>query len=133
MLLNGEEKFPELLACLEKAKHHIHMEYYIYEQDEIGKAYSILGATLVPDVINTDELTSGEVVGVNLSTGASVWTENLTQSRGSSSMASMTDAARPVIDSGMVYAVGNAGRMIATSLRSEMKSSRASSLRSETG
>ena len=36
LLLNGEEKFPELIACLEKAKHHIHMEYYIYEQDEIG-------------------------------------------------------------------------------------------------
>jgi len=36
MLVNGEEKFPELLACLENAKHHIHMEYYIFEQDEIG-------------------------------------------------------------------------------------------------
>jgi len=36
LLLNGEEKFPELIACLEKAKHHIHLEYYIYEQDEIG-------------------------------------------------------------------------------------------------
>ena len=36
LLLNGEEKFPELIACLENAKHHIHMEYYIYEQDEIG-------------------------------------------------------------------------------------------------
>ncbi len=36
LLLNGEEKFPELIACLEKAKHHIHMEYYIYEEDEIG-------------------------------------------------------------------------------------------------
>jgi len=38
LLLNGEEKFPELIACLENAKHHIHMEYYIYEQDEIGSA-----------------------------------------------------------------------------------------------
>lgn len=36
LLLNGEEKFPELLQCLADAKHHIHMEYYIYEQDEIG-------------------------------------------------------------------------------------------------
>ncbi len=40
LLLNGEEKFPELISCLEKAKHHIHMQYYIYEQDEIG--YSII-------------------------------------------------------------------------------------------
>ncbi|MBK8496558.1 MAG: cardiolipin synthase [Chitinophagaceae bacterium] len=38
LLLNGEEKFPELLSCLENAKHHIHLEYYIYEQDEIGNA-----------------------------------------------------------------------------------------------
>lgn len=38
LLINGEEKFPELMDCLKKAKHHIHMEYYIYEQDEIGTA-----------------------------------------------------------------------------------------------
>lgn len=38
LLVNGEEKFPELLKCLKGAKHHIHMEYYIYEQDEIGSA-----------------------------------------------------------------------------------------------
>ncbi len=36
ILLNGEEKFPELLQCMAEAKRHIHMEYYIYEQDEIG-------------------------------------------------------------------------------------------------
>ena len=36
LLLNGEEKFPELLAALEQAKHHIHIEYYIFEQDGIG-------------------------------------------------------------------------------------------------
>jgi len=38
LLLNGEEKFPELMQCLGEAKHHIHMEYYIYEQDDIGTA-----------------------------------------------------------------------------------------------
>jgi cardiolipin synthase len=36
LLLNGEEKFPELLQAMSEAKHHIHLEYYIYEQDEIG-------------------------------------------------------------------------------------------------
>jgi len=36
LLLNGEQKFPELIECLKEAKHHIHLEYYIYEQDEIG-------------------------------------------------------------------------------------------------
>ena len=29
LLVNGEEKFPELLQVLKEAKHHIHLEYYI--------------------------------------------------------------------------------------------------------
>lgn len=37
LLINGEEKFPEVLEALRSAKHHIHIEYYIYEEDEIGK------------------------------------------------------------------------------------------------
>lgn len=37
VLLNGEQKFPELIACLKAAKKHIHIEYYIYENDEIGR------------------------------------------------------------------------------------------------
>ncbi|WP_047414594.1 cardiolipin synthase [Cellulophaga sp. Hel_I_12] len=36
LLINGEEKFPELLSALEKATSHIHMEYYIYENDVTG-------------------------------------------------------------------------------------------------
>ncbi|TSJ34906.1 cardiolipin synthase, partial [Mucilaginibacter corticis] len=36
LLLNGEEKFPQVLAALERAQHHIHMEYYIFENDGIG-------------------------------------------------------------------------------------------------
>lgn len=38
LLINGEEKFPELLESLDKAIHHIHMEYYIYEEDVTGTA-----------------------------------------------------------------------------------------------
>lgn len=37
LLINGEEKFPRLLEDLQNAKHHIHLEYYIYEENEIGK------------------------------------------------------------------------------------------------
>ena len=37
LLLNGEEKFPEVMEALGNAKHHIHIEYYIYEWDEIGE------------------------------------------------------------------------------------------------
>lgn len=36
LLTNGEEKFPEIFKSLQAAKHHIHIEYYIYENDEIG-------------------------------------------------------------------------------------------------
>lgn len=38
LLFNGEEKFPTVLEALRNAKHHIHIEYYIYEDDEIGRA-----------------------------------------------------------------------------------------------
>lgn len=36
MLINGEKKFASLLTDLGKAKDHIHLEYYIFEEDEIG-------------------------------------------------------------------------------------------------
>jgi cardiolipin synthase len=36
LLINGEQKFPELIAELHTAKHHIHLEYYIFEYDTIG-------------------------------------------------------------------------------------------------
>lgn len=37
VLRNGEKKFPEVLEVLKSAKSHIHIEYYIYEDDIIGK------------------------------------------------------------------------------------------------
>lgn len=36
LLLNGEHKFPEVIEALKAAQHHIHMQYYIYEDDVIG-------------------------------------------------------------------------------------------------
>ncbi len=36
VLVNGETKFPDVLENLRSAKHHIHIEYYIYENDTIG-------------------------------------------------------------------------------------------------
>ena len=38
LFINGEEKFPSVLSALETAKNHIHIEYYIYEDDAIGQA-----------------------------------------------------------------------------------------------
>ena len=36
LLLNGEIKFPAVIRALKDARHHIHMEYYIFEDDDIG-------------------------------------------------------------------------------------------------
>lgn len=36
VLRNGEETFPEIFKAIEQAQHHIHLEYYIIEDDHIG-------------------------------------------------------------------------------------------------
>lgn len=36
LLINGEQKFPALINAIESAQHHIHLEYYIFETDNIG-------------------------------------------------------------------------------------------------
>ena len=36
LLINGEKKFPDVINSLKAAKKHIHIEYYIFEDDEIG-------------------------------------------------------------------------------------------------
>ncbi|MGY3053397.1 cardiolipin synthase [Pedobacter sp. UYEF25] len=36
LLINGEDTFPEIMKELKLAQHHIHVEYYIYEDDHIG-------------------------------------------------------------------------------------------------
>ena len=37
ILKNGNETFPAIFRAIENAKHHIHLEYYIIDNDEIGK------------------------------------------------------------------------------------------------
>ena len=58
---------------------------------------------------------SGEVVALRVSDGQAVWSESLARTRTGSSMAAMSDAARPAVDGGTVCAVGHGGRMVATS------------------
>ena len=36
LLINGENKFPVLIKDLKEAQHHIHIEYYIFDDDKIG-------------------------------------------------------------------------------------------------
>lgn len=37
LLINGEKKFPAVLEALKNAKHHIHIEYYIFEDGDIAE------------------------------------------------------------------------------------------------
>jgi outer membrane protein assembly factor BamB len=61
---------------------------------------------------------TGDVVALRVSTGQPVWSESLARSRTASSLSAMSDAARPALAGGVVYAAGHAGRMIATSQKS---------------
>ncbi len=42
ILRNGEEKFPEVMEAIRKAKQHIHIEYYIFDNDTVGGPLSEL-------------------------------------------------------------------------------------------
>ncbi len=42
VLINGEEKFAKVFERIKEAKHHIHLEYYIYRNDKIGNALADL-------------------------------------------------------------------------------------------
>ena len=60
---------------------------------------------------------TGDVLGLKILDGSPVWSESLTRTRSESQFASMTDAARPAIENGVVYAIGHAGRMTATNAK----------------
>lgn len=42
LLFNGENKFPEVIKAIRDAKRHIHIEYYIFENDRIGNCIADL-------------------------------------------------------------------------------------------
>jgi outer membrane protein assembly factor BamB len=58
---------------------------------------------------------TGDLVALRVADGQTLWSESLARTRTGSSLAAMSDTARPVIENGTVYAVGHAGRMVATS------------------
>ncbi|HYD15795.1 MAG TPA: PQQ-binding-like beta-propeller repeat protein [Hyphomicrobium sp.] len=57
---------------------------------------------------------TGDLVALRMADGGGIWSESLSRNRTTSQLASMSDAARPVIDNGTVFAVGHGGRMVAT-------------------
>jgi outer membrane protein assembly factor BamB len=57
---------------------------------------------------------TGDLVALRTSNGQPIWQESLARSSSGSSLGAMSDAARPVLYGGTLYAVGHGGRMIAT-------------------
>jgi outer membrane protein assembly factor BamB len=57
---------------------------------------------------------TGDLVALRASSGQPMWQESLARSATGSSLGGMSDAARPVLYGGVLYAVGHGGRMIAT-------------------
>jgi len=64
---NGEEKFPVLLEKLKDAQHHIHLEYYIFDDDIIGnkiiellceRALSGIEVRMIVDALGSNKLKS---------------------------------------------------------------------------
>jgi outer membrane protein assembly factor BamB len=60
---------------------------------------------------------SGDIVALRTADGKVLWSDSLARTRTASSLTAMSDAARPAIDGGTVFAVGHAGRMIAVSYK----------------
>jgi outer membrane protein assembly factor BamB len=60
---------------------------------------------------------SGDLVAVRVADGQVAWSESLSRTRTASSLTAMSDAGRPAIDAGVAFAVGHAGRMVATTLK----------------
>jgi outer membrane protein assembly factor BamB len=58
---------------------------------------------------------TGDLVALRTSSGQPMWQETLARTRSASSLSALSDAARPTLHGGVVYAVGHAGRMVATS------------------
>jgi outer membrane protein assembly factor BamB len=57
---------------------------------------------------------TGDLVALRTSNGQPAWQESLARSATGSSLGALSDAARPVLYGGVMYAVGHAGRMVAT-------------------
>jgi outer membrane protein assembly factor BamB len=60
---------------------------------------------------------SGEIIAYSMQAARPAWADSLSRAEGGSSLATLSDPARPVIDRGVVYAVGHSGRMIAAALK----------------
>jgi outer membrane protein assembly factor BamB len=61
---------------------------------------------------------TGDLVALRATGGQPLWQESLARTVGASPLGAMSDASRPVIYGGVVYAVGHGGSMIASTQKS---------------
>ena len=77
------------------------------------------GAPAVDEGVVVAPQSTGELVALRAGTGRSIWTENIgVVQRGDPVLGLNAITASPVIDRGVVYAVSNAGRLVAIELGS---------------
>lgn len=77
------------------------------------------GSPAVDEGVVVAPQSSGEVVALRVENGQPVWTESVAAARRRNQIGGLTAiTASPVIDRGVVYAVSNAGRLVAIELRS---------------
>ncbi len=87
----------------------------IPEQDGIlsGTSAAVSGNTVIVPSI------TGQIIALGASDGAPKWADNLVRGNRNIAGSSVTDVAgRPVIENGIVYAIGTGGRMVATRVSS---------------
>ncbi len=96
-----------------------------WDQVGIAENAGMLGAASPAYDGNTliTALSSGELIAMRGINGRILWQDSLTSSRRLTPLATLTDIdGNPVIDSGKVYAVSHAGRMVAVDMRSGERS-----------
>ncbi|MFY7961664.1 MAG: PQQ-binding-like beta-propeller repeat protein, partial [Elsteraceae bacterium] len=86
----------------------------------VGETAGLLGgaSAAVDGNVVLAPFSSGDLFALRLDTGRVVWSESLTSARRIDAVSGLANIrARPVIDRGVVYAMSNAGRFAAISLR----------------
>ncbi len=59
---------------------------------------------------------AGDVIAFDANAGKPIWVESLARRQRGTSLGKLSDPARPVVDRGIMFAVGHGGRMVATAL-----------------
>ena len=93
----------------------------LWSHDGVAALTGILGggAPAVDEGVVVAPQSTGELVALRAGTGRPIWTENIgVVQRGDPALGLNAVTASPVIDRGVVYAVSNAGRLVAIELGS---------------